>query len=222
MRVAGAIFTTMFTFANAYSVVGTVENYKGNVKIKSETSVKKNKVKSNLQIKSGDMIVTSQNAFVQIKLNDNSNIVLGESSSIIFSSINNVEQSSGKVFYKISSRDAKNSLKIKTPFAIIGVKGTTFIVNASEESSVILKEGLINIRSINDEFELVKQEIIDEFAFDKKAIIDEFNNFKEDDKILEFDLQPLKSVSFDGNTVIEQAWSLKNDAEFKYFNNLLN
>ena len=69
------IFTTMFTFANAYSVVGTVENYKGNVKIKSETSVKKNKVKSNLQIKSGDMIVTSQNAFVQIKLNDNSNIV---------------------------------------------------------------------------------------------------------------------------------------------------
>ena len=46
----------------------------------------------------------------------------------------------------------EGNVKIKTPFTIIGIKGTTFIVNATKDSSVTLKEGLYR-QKVKAEFE---------------------------------------------------------------------
>ena len=93
----------MAVFAYANIVLGHVEQFQGNVKVKNEGSIKKSKVSLNLEINEGDLIVVSKNASAKIKLLDGSLLVLDEQSSIHFTSIAQAEQTAGKVFYKINN-----------------------------------------------------------------------------------------------------------------------
>ena len=174
------------------------------------------------------MIVTSKKASAVISLTDGSSIVLDESSSIHFISENYTEQNNGKIYYKIASKDDKNALKIKTPFAIIGIKGTTFIVNATEESSISLKEGLIGIKSIKEEFELYRKEVQKEFDDYVSEQEKEFEKYKDTYKkgvveiTKEFDLEAGNTISFSGKKVDENSWNKDDDAEFAHFEELIN
>ena len=222
------ILSVIFGIVSASDIVGSVEKLKGNVKVKSEGSIRKSKVKAGLEIKAGDLIITSKSAFAEIKLKDGSEVVLDESSSILFSSAYNAEQNDGKIYYQISSRSAKNSLKIKTPFAIIGIKGTTFIVNATKDaSSVALKEGLIGVASIKEEFELYRKEVkkqFEDFMAQQQAAYDEYKQVQRPgfvEKTKEFDLHQKRTVSFDGNKASEREWTKEDDEEFKYFEELM-
>jgi len=227
-----SLFSTLF----ALSVVGEIESLNGNVKVKSEGSIKKSKLSSGQSINAGDLIISSRDSSVKIKLVDGSSLVLAELSTVHFTSIYEAEQVEGKVLYSITSRDAKNSLKIKTPFAVIGIKGTTFIINATEESSVTLKEGLIGVTSLNAEFELYRKKIDDEFsAFKAQSAAamqqekDEFEKFKNDNYTKyekpiitkEFDLHALHRISFDGTKVKEDAFEEADKKAFDYFAKLL-
>lgn len=223
--ILGAFFSVVF----ASGIVGNVEALKGSVKVKSEGSIRKSRVKTGFEVKGGDLIITSKGAFAKIRLKDNSVVVLDERSSILFGSVNDIEQNGGKIYYKITSRDAKNSLKIKTPFAIIGIKGTTFIINTSKDnSSVALKEGLIGVASIKEAFELYRKEVqkqFDDFMAQQQAAYDEYKQVQQPgfvEKTKEFDLKEKRTVSFDGNKANEKEWTKEDDEEFKYFKELMN
>ena len=221
----------------ATSFIGTIKSVKGSVKVKHHNSISKNRVKSGMGILAGDLLTSSKNASVEIKLTDNSLVLLDELSTLHFSSLYEATQTSGKVLYKITSRDAKNSLKIKTPFAVIGIKGTTFIVNSTQTQSVMLKKGLIGIRSINEKFELYRQRMDNEFnSFKAKgdvAMQQQLNDFEKFKKMQqkelykapistkEFDLSAGNSVSFDGKKVKEQAFTSEAKKEFSHFDSLL-
>lgn len=219
---------TFFSFLNA-SLIGTVEKVNGSVKVKSENSFKKSRVKSGLEIKKGDLISTSKRASSVIKLIDGSRVVLDASSSIYFDSSKNMHQKDGKVYYKITSRDAKNSLKVKTPFAIIGVKGTKFIVDVSDDKgSVALKEGLVGVQSMKEEFELYRKKVKEQFDDFMKQQQQAFNEYKQvhDPGFVEitkeFDMKSGNRVSFDGNRVDEKEWNKNDDEEFKRFEEMIN
>ena len=210
------------------NVIGSVESVGGIVKIKSEGSFKKSKVFVGLEINEGDLITTSKKSSLLIKLSDGSTVVVDSSSSIHFIDDNLVEQDGGKVFYKIISRSAKNSLKIKTPFAIIGIKGTTFIVNGKENGSVILKEGLIGIESMKEEFELYRKKVQEEFESFISKQQSEFEKFKNAqnryaiaESVKMFDLEAGNRISFSENRVNEDGWSKEDDAEFDHFMKLI-
>lgn len=115
-----SIFIALLSITNvsASTALGSVELAKGNVKVKSEGSFKKSKVKKGSEVKKGDLITTSKNASAIIKLLDGSTLVLDASSTLHFAAANMTEQKEGKVYYKITSRDAKNSLKVKTPLPL--------------------------------------------------------------------------------------------------------
>jgi len=224
MMILGAFFSVVM----ANNIVGSVESLKGRVKVKSENSIKKSRVKAGLEIKAGDLIITSKNAFAKIKLKDDSTIVLDESSSILFNSVYDAKQDSGKIYYKITSRDAKNSLKIKTPFAIIGIKGTTFIINTSKENSFVsLKEGLIGVASVKEKFELYRTEVrkqFEDFMAQQQASYEEYKQVQKPgfvEKTKEFDLKANKIVSFDGNKASEKDWTNTQIQEFKHFQDLM-
>ena len=222
------ILTVFFTLVHASAIVGSVEQLKGSVKVKSEGSIKKSKIKAGFEIKAGDLIITSKRAAAKIRLSDGSQVVLDESSTIHFSSVKSAEQNGGKIFYKISSRDAKNSLKIKTPFAIIGIKGTTFIVNATKDASVSLKEGLIGVASVKEEFELYRKEVkkqFEDFMAEQQAAYEEYKQVQRPgfvEKTKAFDLVARKTISFDGNKVSEEDWTQEDEDEFRYFEELMN
>ena len=215
------------TVASASSVLGRVELTKGNVKVKSEGSLRKSKISNGLEVKKGDLLTTSRNSYAVIKLVDGSTLVLDASSTLHFASENMAEQTNGKVFYKITSRDANNSLKVKTPFAIIGIKGTTFIVDSGEKASVKLKEGVVGIQSIKEDFELYRKAVQEEYNKYISKQESEFEKYKQAQEkgaaliTKEFDLQAGNTISFDGQKVDEKAWAEEDDAEFEYFKKIM-
>ncbi len=222
------MFMTLFSFVYASAGIGIVEQSKGNVKVKNEGSIKKSKVSNGLEITAGDLITKSKKATAKITLSDGSTLVLDQSSSILFASAVEAEQTSGKIFYKITSRSSKNSLKVKTPFAIIGVKGTTFIVNATDKPSVSLKEGLIGVQSLKEEFNLYRQKVQEEFENYVAQQQSDFEKYKnEQNKYLvaeptkEFDMKEGKRISFFGQRVNEDSWTADDDAEFDHFEKLI-
>lgn len=224
-----SIFVSFLTLANANAIIGSVEKLDGSVKVKSEGSIKKSTLKAGLDVQAGDLITSAKGAFAVIKLRDGSSVVLDASSTVHFASANSIEQQEGKIYYKISSRDAQNSLKIKTPFAIIGIKGTTFVVNATENASVTLKEGLIGIKSIKEEFELYRKKVQEEFNNYVSKQQSEFEKYKNEqnkyavaESTKEFDLEAGNRLSFNGQKVNEDAWSKEDDAEFERFEKLIN
>ena len=232
-----SIFIGLFTSIFGSSIVGEVEFFKGNVKIKNEDSIKKSRVTTGLVINSGDLIISSKASSVKIKLKDGSSLVLDELSTLHFSSLYSAEQLKGKILYSITSRDAKHSLKIKTPFAVIGIKGTTFIVNATENASISLKEGLIAITSLKTEFKLYRKKLDDEFTAFKAAQDgaiqkekDAFKKFKNseyrqyDKPVItkEFDLKAGNKISFNGQKVKEDAFNENDNSAFDYFEKLIN
>lgn len=227
MKLLFALFMSFFTLLYA-SVIGSVEKVEGSVKVKSEGSIKKSDVAAGYEMKNGDLISTSKGSSAILKLLDGSNVVLEESSTIFFDSAVNAEQKEGKIFYKITSRDAKNALKVTTPFAIIGIKGTTFIINADENNSnVKLKEGLIGVASIKEEFELYRKQVEEEFNKFMKEQQAGFEEYKKAqfegvaEMTKEFDLQAGNTITFAGQKVQESGWSEKDDAEFKHFESLI-
>jgi hypothetical protein len=224
-----SLFIALLTVqvASAGTVLGSVEQVNGNVKVKSEDSFMKSKVTEGLEVKKGDLITTSKNANTVIKLLDGSTLVLDSNSTLHFTSKNMAEQEMGKVYYKITSRDAKNALKVKTPFAIIGIKGTIFIVDSGEKASVKLKEGVVGIQSIKEEFELYRKVVQAEFnkyVSEQKSEFEKYKSQQQNEAALitkEFDLQAGNTVSFDGQKVDEKAWTQEDDAEFEYFEKLM-
>jgi len=231
-----SIMIGLLSILNAQDIVGKIQSFNGNVKIKSEGSIKKSKITSPIDIKAGDLIISARNSSVAIKLLDGSSIVLAELSTIHFTSMYQAQQVEGKILYSITSRDAKNSLKIKTPFAVIGIKGTKFIVDASEDLSVTLKEGLIGVTSLNADFKLYRKKLDDEFnAFKAESAgaiqkeKDAFEKYKNDgytqyEKPIitkEFDLHALHRISFDGNRVKEDTFTKKDTKSFDFFDKLL-
>lgn len=229
MRIA-ILAVLMFLFNFAYAdVIGNVTQLDGRVKVKNEGSFKKSKVDVGYELKSGDLLSTSKNSSAVLKLSDGSNVVLAQNSSIHFSGANQAEQSEGKIYYKITSRDAKNSLKIKTPFAIIGIKGTTFIVNSEKRNqSVALKEGLIGVASLKDQFALYRKEVLAKYNAYVSEQMSEFEKFKNAGKepkpemTKQFDLKEGNVISFSDNVVKESGWNEKDDAEFEDFEKMMN
>lgn len=222
------IVASLLTLLHANEIVGHVVDLKGIAKISSDGSIKKRNIEVGQELLEKDLVTTLKNATVVIELVDASKIVLDESSSVHFASAKEAKQESGKVYYKITSRNASNALAVKTPFAIIGIKGTTFIVNAdANNSNVKLQEGLIGVASIKEEFELYRKQVqaeFNKFMDEQNAAFEEYKNAQNPgfaEMTRSFDLQANNAISFDGNKVKESSFTAEDEAEFKKFEALL-
>jgi len=222
-----SILISIFNLLNASAVIGLIQKVDGSVKVKSEGSFKKSRVKKGFEIKNGDLITTSRKSSAVLKLVDGSVLVLDSSSTIYFKTPRDAEQTEGKIYYKITSRDARNSLKIKTPFAIIGIKGTTFVVNATGKASVKLQEGLIGVSSIKEDFKLYRKSVMAEYNKYVSSQQSEFEKYKNRQKkgvaeiTKEFDLHAGNTISFDANEVNEKSFSDDDKKEFLRFKKMM-
>jgi len=208
---------------NASVILGSFELVKGSVKLKSEGSLKRSNATKGMDVKKGDLISSLKEANAVIKLKDGSTLILDESSTLHFESDAQVLQEDGKIYYSITSRDARNALKVRTPFAIIGIKGTTFIVDTNKTSSVKLKEGLVGIQSLKEEFELYRKEVeaqYNDYLTEQEKEYQKFLSEQNKGAALmtkEFDLEEKNIITFDGQKVSESAWTKEDDAEFERF-----
>lgn len=207
-----------------HPVMASAEGFRGRI-VKSEGDVtilmSDGKVYQPMQlnnlIKETETIVTRAASKAVIQFSDGSMAVLNESSSLLVEKSEWLSQLGGRIYFAFKKIFGKKPRKIKTSFVTLGIRGTSFIVdsNAGTES-VALQEGLLNVESPGEDFELHKakpkddfaafmqqqqneaEKVNDEFAAYKKQINDEFVEY-----VKEFTLQPNKVISFKGNRVDE-------------------
>jgi hypothetical protein len=220
------IFTSS-SWADDGEKIATVTNVKGVVKRLEEGSIKKSKVSSGDVVNSGDMVITYGSGQALIELLDGSKVVVDQGSKIRFASADEVTQEEGSVYYEIIKRNARSGLKIKTPFAIIGIKGTTFIINGGEEPNVALKEGLIGVESLKEEFELHRKKVLEEFErfkMQEQAAFEEYKRAQEDqivEYVKAFELEAGKTIYFNDNRVDEVEMEEQNKEQFEHFKQLM-
>lgn len=211
------------SFASTFSIVDKVE---GSVKVQHEGSIKKSKVKVGMKLIKGDTILTYRKAKAVLTMFDKTKVVVNEYAKLQLLSEDEFTQSGGKVFFKVTKRQTGKGLKVNTPFAIIGVKGTEFVVSDDNSSkSLALNEGLVGVDSPSGkEFALLDKEKLDNamgnkpqsdaegFEAYKRELMAEFTEYKKS-----FDLSPGKKLNFDGNKVMMSSLNKADGEMFKLF-----
>jgi len=217
------IFLSIAISLSAGELLAKIIKIEGDVKILRSGEIKKSKAEKNSDLFKDDMVVTEKDSVAVLVFADKSKVVLDEKSKLKIEGFDNLKQDGGKVFYSIKKRGA-HGLKVATNFAVIGVKGTKFLVTDDEKSKKIsLKSGLIGVQSLKEEFELHRKQEMDEYEAYKAQMRGEFEEYKKKmqeefvEFVKEFDLKPNKTVSFDGNKVSEDSSPEEIAAEFEKF-----
>jgi len=180
--------------------VAVITKIDGKAKILSKESIKKHKAKLGEALFEGDILITYAASTVLVELDDSSKVILNESSELSFTNKIHLEQRGGEVYYKIKTRKASKGLEVKTPFSIMGIKGTEFIVGA--QGQIALNEGLVAIRSLEMNFELHKQKVMQaykEFKDEQNRAFEDYKSAGENQTISyvrEFDLEAGKVLEF--------------------------
>jgi len=213
------------TYSYAKESLALVLSTTGTVKVKN--GIKKKRVKRGSELSEKTLLLTSKNATAVVGMRDGSQVVLDENSILQFISNNEITQKQGAVYYKIASRDVKNRLRVKTDFAIIGIKGTRFIVNSDDKKNVLLKSGKVGIESPTGQFALYKEKEMAEFEAFKAKTDKEFEEYKAEQMkefvgyVKEFDLSQGSMVSFDGKNANSAKMNRDAKKQFSKFEKLL-
>lgn len=230
MLVLQALIATSLLSTTVYAQkIGVLTKSNGKVKVLKKDSIKKEKVKAGYEINTGDLLITYTKASAVIKLLDGSDVVLDKSSQIQFMAENEIHQNGGSIYYNIVKRGKKNSLKVQTEFAIIGIKGTTFIVNDDNQTKgVSLKEGLIGVASLKEEFELHRKKVLEEYErykMEQEMGFEAFKKAMQEDivtNVKEFDLAAGKTISFGENDRVDEAeFKEAQEKQFDRFKDLM-
>lgn len=189
-------------------LAGNIEKFEGKVILYPHGGVKGISAKNGLEFKVKDTVRTFQKSNAFIKFIDNSKIVLNENSILLIKDITNLNLKNGKVVFDIQKQGDKEGIKIATKTAIIGVKGTKFLVAVSNnEVDVILKEGEISVKAVKGEFKRYLQkeeEDFSQFVKDTKEDYEEYKRKMQEEFVefvKEFTMKDEMGVSIKGNEV---------------------
>ena len=206
---------------------GVITKVKGLVFVMKAGSFRKVSVSVNQNIIQGDLVITGFDSTAVIKLDEGSSIVMKSNSRFKIDDKSTLNQKSGMIYYNIKKKKHRG-IKVKTNFAVIGVKGTEFIVNASDkDKKVALKRGLIGIESLKKQFELHRKKEMSAFEKFMNKTKSAFKKYKEQNRtefvqyVKSFDLKPDKVVSFSGNIADEKDISRDLDKEFLKFREMI-
>ncbi|SNR72314.1 FecR family protein [Desulfurobacterium atlanticum] len=137
----------------SFAAVGRVTYAKGKVDI-----VKKGRFKGvswktlNGEVDVGDIVRTKRKSEAQIKFIDNTEVFLAERTRLIVEKYipereANMSLPFGRVIYRVSGRTA-GAFNVKTPIALIGVKGTEFLVDVNfERVLVAVLKGVVEVKN---------------------------------------------------------------------------
>lgn len=124
---------------------GKIHDFKGNVQVKKSGGEKSFSVFKGMALTQGDTIITDRDAWVSIEIDEKTKVKVDEKTQININRLmeDNEEQTEdtrfnlrgGKVWSNIGkSLNAGSKYEIKTPTAIMGVRGTRFFVGYSPQS----------------------------------------------------------------------------------------
>lgn len=192
----------------------------GDVVVVNEKGEERKPEKNQYLVNKMETVVTRDGGKAVVQFDDGALSVMDEKSSLRVEQSGWLSQLGGKVYYifRKTLGTKEEPRQVKTGFATIGIRGTTFIVFDNEEGKgVALQSGLLNIESPGEDYAVIttpaqdfdafkrqaqeqQQALNKEFADYKERTAKEFVEYKKS-----FDLQANRVISFDGNRVKEQA-----------------
>jgi hypothetical protein len=136
-------------------------------------------------LREADTIVTEEGANAVIQFDDGALSVLEEKSRLRVEKTRWLSHLGGRIYFTFR-KIFNGERQIKTRFATLGIRGTTFIVYDDDQGQgVALQEGMLDIESSGPVFEIYRQRELDEFeAFkqqvqqEQEKLRDEFDDFK--------------------------------------------
>jgi hypothetical protein len=209
---------------------GRILKVEGDVQVINEHGEVRKSGKSWLLVKELDTIETGKGGKAVVQFTDGALSVLDEKSRLRIEKTNWLSHLGGKIYFTFRKVFGEPR-KVKSKFATIGVRGTTFIVQDDEKGKgVALQEGQLEVESPGEAFEIHKQKAMSEFeafkqqAKDKKAALkDEYSKYKKKTmkEFVEykksFTLESNHVIRFDGNRVDESEMGEDTKAEFDDF-----
>jgi len=190
------------TFELEKKSVAVIIKVEGKAKILSQESINKHEAKLGEALYEGDRLLTYAATNVLVELDDSSSVILAANSELSFIDTNNLKQDTGEIYYKVKARKSTQGLKVQTPFSIMGIKGTEFIVEANAEETISLNEGIVDIESLKANFELHKKQVMKEYKKFKDEQNTAFEAYKDEIKgesvsyVKEFELEAGKVLHF--------------------------
>lgn len=162
-------------------VFGQIVKYEGSVKVlRRETNKAFSVTEVPFAIFKSDQLFTGKNSKAFLSLSDNSKMVVLSKTEFTVRDITLINMSIGKVIMDIVRRTVRRfkRFRIKTASAVIGVKGTRFMVNSSDKAAqVYLKSGQLSVAAIEGKFRRIMKKLEDDFDESVKKDEKEFDDF---------------------------------------------
>ena len=192
---------------------GKVTKTKGKVLYHENNAVRAKRIEEdNHELFVSDILRTKKKSKAFLKLADNSRIVLDENSIIQFNGVKQINAEKGIILFDINKQGELKGLKITTKTAVIGVKGTRFIIDAGSDSlKLYMNEGLVNVAAIDDgtfEHHLKSEQSYKEYL---KEMFTSFSDYKKKQQA-EF-VEFVKSIDVPENKAISINGSILEDIE---------
>ncbi len=178
---------------------------------KGEIAPKNASVSTPLNV--GQTLKTRLKTEAGVTFSDSTKIVVGANSSLEISDVKKLAVNGEKVLFKITKQSDLKGLVITTPTAIIGVRGTQFMIaKDGKNQTIFLKEGEITVKSPDGLFKNYLTSIEDEFNAYKEELEKEFAVYVE-----EFTMKGTTGITISGNEVHSKPYTKEIDAEFEAF-----
>jgi len=142
----------------ADNIRGRIVKIQGHVYILNDKNEKRQPGKGKFLVRGNETVITEGNSRAVIQFSDGVLSVLNENSRLRVEKAGWISQLSGKVYYIFKKVFKKQPKKVFTRFATIGIRGTTFVVNADINKNMIaLQKGGLTIQSPAGDYAIRRQ-----------------------------------------------------------------
>lgn len=162
-------------------VVGEIRELMGKAMLHKQGEVRGSQAQAGDILKAKDILRTKRNSQAVIQLIDGSTIVLQEKSSLHLKGLLSLSLEEGTVLFDIRKRGKSKGLTVATKTAVIGVKGTQFLVRDVDETiDVFLNEGKVDVTPVAGEFKHYKAVVASSFEEYSQQMNAQFAEKKEE------------------------------------------
>lgn len=216
-----------FTVFGADSI-GSIKRYSGNVELYDGISPRPTPVSEpDTPVALKNKVATKRASSAVIFLESGDRIALADNSIASFASTNKINPEGGKVVFSIKKRgNTTGTVVVGLKTAVIGVKGTEFLVDMSEDGKckVYLKDGVITVDSLEGEFRKHQQVVMDEYEAYVKKMMGEYDKYLEDlqkqytEYVKSFTMKAGQAISIEGQDVETVDFDAAAMSEFELLN----
>ncbi|MBO8156545.1 MAG: FecR domain-containing protein [Bacillaceae bacterium] len=155
------LFAPFQISADQVTRIAKLTEIKGDVTLKRGGGLREFQAFDGMGVLEGDYIRTGKDGFVKIVYDEKTEAVIGPGSEVMLSKLESSEELekaalklwSGKVYSKVKKvLNADEDYKVETPTAVMGVRGTLFLVTLDQEnqsSSVLVFDGTVGVAAGN-------------------------------------------------------------------------